>query len=69
MAVINWGKPTIEIVKLENGAIPMTYTENGEVSVNPYFSDFAALALLDSAEKYSETSPSSRKSCDGSPRP
>ena len=22
MAVINWGKPTIEIVKLENGAIP-----------------------------------------------
>lgn len=41
-------------LQLENGAIPMTKTENGTVSVNPYFSDFAALALLDDAEKYAD---------------
>lgn len=40
--------------QLENGAIPMTGTKNGEVTVNPYFADFAALALLDNAEKYAE---------------
>ena len=32
-------------LQLENGAIPMTYTPNGEVKVNPYFADFAALGL------------------------
>ena len=42
-------------LQLENGAIPMTYTPNGEVKVNPYFADFAALALLDKADTYSET--------------
>ncbi len=42
-------------LQLENGAIPMIYTPNGEVKVNPYFADFAALALLDKAEVYSET--------------
>ena len=39
-------------LQLENGAIPMTYAKNGEITVNPYFADFAALALLDNAEKY-----------------
>lgn len=39
-------------LQLENGAIPMTYAENGELRMNPYFADFAALALLDNAEKY-----------------
>ncbi|MBQ7118126.1 MAG: hypothetical protein IJN88_07935 [Clostridia bacterium] len=41
-------------LQLENGAIPMTYTSNGEVKMNPYFADFAALALLDRAEEYSD---------------
>ena len=41
-------------LQLENGAIPMTASKNGEVSVNPYFSDIAALALLDNCDKYSE---------------
>lgn len=40
--------------QLENGAIPMTGSKNGEVTVNPYFADFAALALLDNAGKYAE---------------
>lgn len=44
----------IASLQLENGAIPMTDTKNGEVSVNPYFADIAALALLDNAEKYAE---------------
>lgn len=41
-------------LQLENGAIPMTYTPNGEVRMNPYFADIAALALLDRAEQYSD---------------
>ncbi len=44
----------IASLQLDNGAIPMTYKENGEVTVNPYFADFAAMALLDNADKYSE---------------
>lgn len=44
----------IASLQLENGSIPMTRSDNGELSVNPYFSDFAALALLDNAEKYAE---------------
>ncbi len=39
-------------LQLENGAIPMNYAPNGEVKMNPYFADFAALALLDKAEEY-----------------
>ena len=39
-------------MQLPNGALPMTYAKNGEVTVNPYFADFAALALLDNAEEY-----------------
>ncbi|MBQ3603064.1 MAG: hypothetical protein IJA02_04440 [Clostridia bacterium] len=42
----------IASLQLENGAIPMTYSQNGELTVNPYFADFAALALLDNSEKY-----------------
>ncbi|MBR5247096.1 MAG: hypothetical protein IKV25_06995 [Clostridia bacterium] len=42
-------------LQLPNGAISMTYALNGEVKVNPYFADFAALALLDKADVYSET--------------
>ena len=42
-------------LQLENGAIPMTYAPDGEIKVNPYFADFAALALLDKADTYSET--------------
>lgn len=41
-------------LQLENGAIPMTYSKNGELRMNPYFADFAALALLDNAEKYAD---------------
>ncbi len=41
-------------LQLENGAIPMTYSANGRLTVNPYFADFAALALLDNAERYAD---------------
>lgn len=41
-------------IQLDNGALPMTYTKNGNVTMNPYFADFAALALLDDAEKYAD---------------
>lgn len=41
-------------LQLENGAIPMTYSKNGRLTMNPYFADFAALAMLDDAEKYAE---------------
>ena len=41
-------------LQLENGAIPMTYTPNGELTMNPYFADFAALALLDKADLYAD---------------
>lgn len=39
-------------LQLDNGAIPMTYAKNGELQMNPYFADFAALALLDNACEY-----------------
>ena len=41
-------------LQLSNGAIPMTYTPDGTVKMNPYFADFAALALLDKADEYSD---------------
>ena len=41
-------------MQLPNGALPMTYARNGELTVNPYFADFAALALLDKAEEYAD---------------
>ena len=41
-------------LQLENGAIPMTKNNNGTVTMNPYFADFAAMALLDDAEKYAD---------------
>ena len=41
-------------LQLPNGAMPMTYSPNGELTVNPYFADFAALALLDKADLYAD---------------
>ncbi len=41
-------------LQLENGALPMTGAENGELRMNPYFADIAALALLDNAGKYAD---------------
>lgn len=41
-------------LQLENGAIPMTAEKNGDLRMNPYFADFAALALLDNAEEYAD---------------
>ena len=41
-------------MQLSNGALPMTRAENGELRMNPYFADIAALALLDDAEKYAD---------------
>jgi len=38
--------------QLTNGALPMTPARNGMVKVNPYFADFAALSLLNQADKY-----------------
>lgn len=39
-------------LQLDNGALPMTKVVNGAATLNPYFSDFAALALLDKPDKY-----------------
>lgn len=41
-------------LQLENGALPMTCGENGSFSVNPYFADFAAMALLGGEERHIE---------------
>ena len=41
-------------LQVPNGAIPMTYSPNGELTMNPYFADFAALALLDKGTLYAE---------------
>lgn len=41
-------------MQLSNGALPMTKAQNGELRMNPYFADIAALALLDNAEKYAD---------------
>ena len=41
-------------MQLPNGALPMTYAKNGNLTVNPYFADFAALALLDKADEYAD---------------
>lgn len=41
-------------LQLENGAIPMTSAVNGKLTMNPYFADFAALALLDNHQKYAD---------------
>lgn len=39
-------------IQLSNGAMPMTPISDGTVKVTPYFSDFAALSLLNQADKY-----------------
>ncbi len=39
-------------MQLDNGAFPMTPTTSGTVKVTPYFSDFAALSLLNQPEQY-----------------
>lgn len=41
-------------LQVENGAIPMTCGKNGEFTMNPYFADFAALALLDDSDRYAD---------------
>lgn len=41
-------------MQLSNGAFPMTPTNNGSVKVTPYFSDFAALSLLNQANLYKD---------------
>jgi len=40
--------------QIENGAIPMTYNPDAELTVNPYFSCYAVIALLDDAETYAD---------------
>ena len=41
-------------LQIENGALLMTCGPNGEFTMNPYFADFAALALLGAGESYYE---------------
>ena len=41
-------------LQLENGAIPMTNSGDGVLTMNPYFADFSALALLDNADEYAD---------------
>lgn len=52
--IVNEETAWLASLQLENGAIPMTYTANGTVKMNPYFADFAALALLDRDDTYAE---------------
>lgn len=42
----------IASLQLSNGAIPMTYKTTGEVRMNPYFADLAAMGLLAGDSKY-----------------
>ena len=41
-------------LQAENGALLMTSGPNGQFTMNPYFADFAALALLGAGESYYE---------------
>lgn len=41
-------------LQIENGALLMTCGPNGNFTMNPYFADFAALALLGAGESYYE---------------
>lgn len=41
-------------LQLENGALPMTKNNNGDVTVNPYFADITAMALLDKPQQYAQ---------------
>ncbi len=41
-------------LQVENGALLMTRGPNGSFTMNPYFADFAALALLGAGESYYE---------------
>ena len=41
-------------LQIENGALLMTCGPNGDFTMNPYFADFAALALLGAGESYYE---------------
>lgn len=41
-------------LQIDNGALLMTRGPNGEFTMNPYFADFAALALLGAGESYYE---------------
>ena len=40
--------------QLPNGALPMTYAKSGTLKICPYFSDFAALSMLNQPELYAE---------------
>ena len=42
-------------MQLDNGAMPMTIVKDGSVKVNPYFADFAILAILDGDKKLHPT--------------
>ena len=41
-------------LQVDNGALLMTRGPSGEYTMNPYFADFAALALLGAGESYYE---------------
>ena len=41
-------------LQIENGALLMTRGPSGDYTMNPYFADFAALALLGAGESYYE---------------
>ena len=41
-------------MQLPNGALPMTYAKNGTLKLCPYFSDFAALSMLNQADLYAD---------------
>ena len=41
-------------MQLPNGALPMTYAKSGTLKLCPYFSDFAALSMLNQADLYAD---------------
>ena len=50
--IVNTENAWLASTQLSNGALPMTPTTSGTATVNPYFADFAALSMLNQADKY-----------------
>lgn len=53
-AIVDSENAWLAEIQLSNGAMPMTSVTNGKAKVTPYFADFAALSLLNQADKYAD---------------
>ena len=52
--IVNTENAWLASQQLPNGALPMTYAKSGTLKICPYFSDFAALSMLNQPELYAE---------------